>query len=175
VAAVVVALALAGSSGLQKWLSDRRRARLVASRLIEPVKVLEDELRSEMVTFAFYNDDNHGSDDSYALRVLRLGSLASSINVEALQDLSSLPNDCAGRLAVALGIIEVLARDIETVTSTRQWSELIEIQRTFHVNRWRDQASKGADYLAVVRRELQAAADRIAKLPTPEEIYEGDN
>jgi len=140
--------------------------------LIEPVKVLEDELRTEMLLFYLYNDAEHGTDDTYALRVARLGTLASSINVEALLDLSSLPNGCAGRLAIALGVIEVLARDIEAVTTTKKWSDLVEFQRTIYISKWREQAGVGADYLTAVLRDLQKASDDIATFPTREELYE---
>jgi hypothetical protein len=172
--AVGVALGFSIWSERQKWCRDRQRARLVASRLIEPVKALEEGMRSEMVRFSFYNEDDDRSDESHAPNIARLGLLAGSINVEVLQDLFALPNGCAGRLAIALGIIDALARDVEAVMSTGRWSTMIELQRALFVGRWRDQASKGADYLAVVQRELQAAADVIAKLPSPEEIYDED-
>lgn len=170
--AVGVALIFSIWSEAQKWRRDRQRARLVASRLIEPVKALEEGLRSEMVRFTFYDGDEDGSDVSHAPRIARLGSLASSINVEVLQDLFALPNGCAGRLAVALGIIDVLARDVELAMSSGHWSKKIGMQREFFVDRWRDQASKGSYYLAVVQKELQAAAEVIATIPSPEEIYD---
>lgn len=172
-AAVGVALSVTWWSERQRRITESNRGKLVASRLIEPIRVLEDELRNEMLLFYLRNEDD-GTDDSYALRVARLGALAGSINVDTLRDLSSLPNGCAGRLAVALGIIEVLARDIEAVTSTRKWSDLIELQRNIYVSKWREQAGEGAGYLAVVLRELQKASDQIATFPTPEELYEPD-
>ncbi|MBD8621708.1 hypothetical protein [Pseudomonas sp. CFBP 13727] len=173
--AVIVALGIPVVSAWKGKQVHRQKADLIASRLIEPVKALEEGLRSEMVSYTFYNDAEHSSDQSHAARIVRIGSLANSINVDVLQDLFILPNGCAGRLAIALGIIDVLTRDVEVVMSQGKWPKLIEMQRLFLVSQWREQASNCADYLAVVRRELQKAADRIAKMPSPEEIYDNNH
>lgn len=174
-AAVIVALGIPIGSGRQKKQVASRKANLVASRLIEPVKALEQGVREEMVYLTFYKDEDDGFDVSHAPRIARLGSLASSINIEVLQDLFVLPNDCAGRLAVALGVIDVLARDVESVMSGAAWTRKIALQRALHISQWKDQTSTAADYLGVVRRELQKAADKVAERPKPEELYDESN
>lgn len=173
--AVIVALGIPIGSWLHKKRAASTKANLVASRLIEPVKALEEGARDLMVYFTFQSDDPSASDLVYINRVAKLGSLASSINVDVLQALFVLPNGCAGRLAVALGVIDVFAREVEFLKSDSDWVLKFDLQRTYYVEQWRGQSSTAADYLGVVRRELQKAANKVASRPKPQEIYDESN
>jgi hypothetical protein len=169
--AVVVALGLALLSEFQRRKGNKKRAGLVASRLLESVMLLADEVRHRMAAFAFYEDGRDGNNDGFADEVLTLRRLVEAISLESIYALEPLPGNCASRLAMALGIIDALGREVEYAKALQPWKQMSPEWRKHYTARWMSLCSSAADYLHMVRSELESAAGVAAPRPSAEDIY----
>ena len=171
VAAVVVALILALQAEFYSRGNEKRKAGLVAARLLESVRLVGEEVRHKMAAFAFYEDEQEGSNDNFACDMLTLRALADVLDIDTIEALSPLPGNCANRLAMAVGIIDALGREIEYVKSKKPWSKWSAEWRKNYVERWMSMSSRASDYFLAVIRELESSAGSIAPIPSGEELH----
>lgn len=169
--AVVLALGLALYAEMQNAWGGRKKAGLVAARLLESVQLLREEVRYQMAVFAFYEDEQDGNQTNFGDRALTLRRLVEPISLEYIYALEPLPGNCANRLAMALGIVDALGREIEYAKSQQPWTQMSPQRRIHLTKRWMSLSSSAVDYLALVQSELESAAGIAAPRPSPEEIH----
>lgn len=169
--AVFVALILARRTEQLAVKADKQKSDLVAARTLEIVRAMEDQLHGCMGGFAFYNDQSQREDAKFANEVLSLADHSSAIGLDTLHALAPLPRNCANRLAMGLGVVDVLVREVRDATEANSWPLKTPEYRQGMASRWVSLSSRGLDYLRVALRELEKAADIVAPRPSPEEIH----
>ena len=97
--------------------------------------------------------------------------ISDAVDIGTLQALEPLGGNCANRLAMALGIVDVLGREIRYVESLSRWSRFPPEYRKHYVARWLSLSSRGSDYLSVVLTKLESVALEVAQRPTVEELH----
>lgn len=169
--AVFVALGLSLSTERKSARIERQRAGLVAARLLETVRYAADRTHHQMAMLAFYNDERDWSKDDFLGDLALVGQMLEGVGIATIQALEPLPNNTANRLAMAIGVVDTLTREVEGLGARRAWSELGTSARRHYVDRWGSLATRATDYFRVVQRELESAAEVAAPRPSAEEIH----
>lgn len=133
--------------------------------------LLTEEIRHKMAAFAFYDDERDSGEDGFADEMLMLRRLVDGVSIETICALEPLPRKCANRLAMALGIIDALGREIEYAKARQPWTKMSPEWRQHYTARWMSLSISATDYLHTVMVELESVAGVAAPRPSAEETH----
>lgn len=173
-AAVIVALSLAGAESRRKRKEAEDRASLVAAMIGDHVESILARLYGAKATMTFSDFPTYENAEFVKNALNASRDLFGQISKDDLADLVPLPRHAAHRLAKASALIGSHARQVERNIARFQFAKfsdyLLESDRRFF-NSWATRISQATEMLEVVKQEVEAASTRGSPEPTHEELH----
>jgi hypothetical protein len=144
------------------------RANLVAARVVIMLESALDRFRGLDEAAGFRNVFAPGPDVPLASFVSALAEPINAPTMDELAWLSPLPNHCAGRIARAFAVLDVLRREVLVSSATVNGSAQV---RNTALERWEAKLSDAVSLLTVAIGQCEQAAALGGPIPSGEELY----
>lgn len=168
-AAVVVALCVAGHANYVNRRVDRDRSELVAAKMLSSISSLESKASYLWAWFLLDDVEPAEGHLNILLAINELETMAGAVSIDDLYPLLHLKGHAAKRAAMALGLIQSFSAEASALISHHSWSDAS--RRKALYQKWASSLGEIKDHLSVAESACRAAASVGAPRPTPEELH----